>query len=121
MDDFLTYLDSAFEQNFVQGEYNEVVRTLYLLLGGILRFGADTLAITPTHIALIRKGVPVGQLDIGKHEQWGAEREPEQRSHWMSHREAMKVILKHDERVAQHVQLVEETPDAVTYRIVASE
>src|SRR5437868_2511865 len=111
------YLESAFERNFVQGKYNHIVQDLYKNLVGSVRFEADTLTITGTHIILSKAGIPVTQLYIGSHEQSGAQLSPSQRRHWMSFRQAMRVIIKHDPGVRRYATLAEETPEAVIYHL----
>lgn len=116
MEDFAGYLETAFERNFVQGEYNNTVRDLYGILQAGVRLEADTLAITPAFITLAKGGVPSRQLNIGKLEQAIVAKSEER--FWVRFRQALRVILKHDATVSQHLQLVEDGPQGVTYQIV---
>src|SRR5438034_8015336 len=111
MGSFLTYLESAFERNFVQGLYNNVVRQLYRLLADAVQLHADMISVSPTDLTISKQGVVIDSVDISAHERIGPTLPPKMRKDWMSHRTALAVILKHDAGVRQHLQLVEETPE----------
>jgi hypothetical protein len=124
LDDFLNHLKVIFEHNgFLdldneEDEYGEVTRALYAELIGCVRNQADTICITNAHMNQYKRGIMVRQRDISWHEQSGLSLAPADRGLWMSYRTGMKVILKHDEQVRYHLQLVEETPEKVTYQII---
>jgi hypothetical protein len=117
VDNIIAYLGGAFDQNFVQGEYNHVVQGVYKILVGAARFEADTLEITRTHIVFWKDGVPIKRLNIASFEQPGAELTPSQRRRWTSHRKAMHIILKHDAGVREYAKLISETHEAVVYHL----
>ena len=108
MENFSKYLENAFELNFVQGQYNNKVRDLYVILRAGVRLVADTLVISPANLVLAKFG---GQLDIGSGSM--VAKKP-----WLSFRKAMRIILKHDKRVGQNMELVTETSKETIYRFV---
>jgi hypothetical protein len=105
MEDFISYLESAFNLSFVQGEYNNVHRDLYGILAASVKNGVDTFSITSTYFISSKDGRPVREWDLSK---WEGMSE--------AFRKGLQTILKHDERVRTHLRLVADTPQIVTYQ-----
>ncbi|MDQ5824653.1 MAG: hypothetical protein M3441_10660 [Chloroflexota bacterium] len=109
MDDFISYLENAFDLNFVQGDYNNVHRDLYGILAGSVKMGVDTFSITSTHFIFCKDGLPVREWDLSN---WEGMSE--------AFRQGLQTILKHDEGVRTRLRLIADTPQIVTYQFKGS-
>jgi hypothetical protein len=107
MDDFIVYLESAFDLNFVHGEYNNLHRDLYGILAGAAKLGADTFSITSTHVIFSKSGMPLREWDLSRWEGMSDQC-----------REGIQTILRHDEGVRAQLRLFADTPQVVTYQFV---
>jgi hypothetical protein len=119
MEDFYTYIHkTAMVQYAKWHPYDEVFNGMYIAIAALVRDGADTLTVTHTRVLSSKDGVVRTLFDIGRSEQeWQAHKDAGRKG-WTSFREALNLILQHDERVREHLELIEETPEAATYRIV---
>jgi hypothetical protein len=92
---------------------NEVVRLMYSTLGWLVRDGWERLIITKSHVLYGRAGIFHEHFE----EMPCQEAKASGRDECTTFREAMSLIYKHDERVQEYFQLVEDTPEAVIYHI----
>lgn len=119
MEDLINYIRrTAMLRSYDLHEGNEVIQLMYGFIIGSVRAQADKLVITSNNILYIRGVIPVDQIDISSHEQNCARARGEGRSDCTSFREALSLILKYDERLRHYIYLIEETPEAVTYRVI---
>ena len=118
MNNLVKYIhDTAMGRATEWHSYDEVIQGMYIVIASSIRDHCDTLIVTRKQIKGQHDGTTVEYLDIDKHE-----RDCETGiSNCTSYREALALIMVNDERLRQHLQLVEDTPEAVTYRIMASE
>jgi hypothetical protein len=118
MESITQYLDKALQRNFAGDEYGDVVRNLYKLLAGMFQYEADTFTITPMQLAFSKDGAPISHWEFSRYKHAGVK--PTSKGQRMStiYREGMQVLLERDERVRQHVLLIEDTPEVVTYRLL---
>ncbi len=108
MDDFVSYLEKAFDLNFVQGIYNNTHRDLYMLMIGVIRYEADTFSISDTHFTISKAGNGVvSDKDQFKWEGMGK-----------AFREGMRTILRQDTEVRKHIRVTEERPETATYELL---
>ena len=107
MDDFISYLENAFDLNFVQGEYNNLHRDLYGILAGVAKLGADTFSITSKHFIFSKNGITIREWDLSRWEGMSDQC-----------REGIQIILRHDEGVRTHLRLITDTPQVVIYQFV---
>ena len=89
-----------------RSELNEVILTVYNILGWALRDQCDTLRLTRHHATWLRGDVPIGQF-------------AESSLQTVTFRSALELILKRDKVVHQHLQRLAEDGDEVTYRITS--
>lgn len=88
-----------------QDELNEIILTVYNILGWTLRDYGDTLRFTRHNATWLRGDVPLGQF-------------AESPLQTMTFRVALELVLKRDTIVRRHLQQIAETDDEVTYRII---
>jgi hypothetical protein len=118
METIAEYLDKALQRNFAGDEHGDVVRNLYKLLVGMFQYEADTFTITPMQLAFSKDGVPISHWEFSQNKQAGVEPTSKRQRIGIIFREGMQVLLERDERVRQHIILVEDTPEVVTYRLL---
>lgn len=94
---------------------NEVVRLMYSTLGWLVRDGWEKLIITKRHVLFGKGEVLHEHFDEVPCE----EAKALGKNNCTTFREAMNLIYQYDEHVRRHFQLVEDSPDAVTYSIAA--
>jgi hypothetical protein len=116
MEDFYTYIGKITSHPGVDWHPtdNQVIRLMYRTLGWLVRDGWDSLIFTRTHVLYGKDGNLSKHFDeIECHESRATDL-----SECTPFREAMRLIMEHDERVREHFHLAEATPEAVTYHIV---
>ena len=120
MDAFIDYIWSTAVLRYTGWHaHNEVIPHTYEFIVVAVRERADTLTITRDHVILGRHGVEKIEEDIGWHERKCRRIKPgEQSLRYTCFRDALALIVEHDQEMRKHLELVEETQERVTYRIV---
>lgn len=117
MNDFFTYVRDTVLTHHKEW-YDEVIYMMYRTIAWCVRDRVDTLTVTHTRVLYSRDGVEHEHFNLGKSDQEWESYRSSGRKEWTSFREAVSLILQNDECVRQHLQPIEETSEAVTYRIV---
>ena len=119
MDDLIEYIDRiALVRYRDWHEYDEVIQQMYIVIQAAVYQKADELLVSRESITYSSNGVMLRQRDISFHEQDYDSPERESNSNYTSYREALKLIVSHDARIREHIQVVEETPDVLRCRLV---
>ena len=119
MDDLVEYIKrTALARYRDWHEYDEVIQQMYIVIQAAVYEKADDLRVSRDSITYSSNDVVLRQRDISFHEQNYDNPERESNSNYTSYREALKLILSHDPRIREHIQVVEETPDVLRCRLV---
>ncbi|HEX2916535.1 MAG TPA: hypothetical protein VH186_37595 [Chloroflexia bacterium] len=103
-------LTEYFEKHFKPLEvfpqdFNEVIGFVYIYIQGAVRDNCDTLTLTSTDFICSKEGQVVDSFYIGNIN-------PD-----ISFRDALKLIVERDEVIRQHLELVEDSQEKITYRL----
>ena len=120
MDGFIEYIRNTALVKYTDWHpHNEVIAGMYLVIAGSVRERAGSLTVTREHVLTQRGDVELGRIDIGWHERKCRRIKPGQKSlRYTCFRDALALIIQHDAEVRKHLELVEETPERLTYRFV---
>ena len=119
MDDLSEYIDRiALVRYRDWHSYDEVIQMMHIHIKAAVYQKADELLISRNIMACSRSGIVLWQMAISWHEQNYDSPERESNINYTSHRKALKLILSHDARIREHIQVVEETPDLLRCRRV---
>jgi hypothetical protein len=105
MNELRAHLEGNTSQLFPPQELNHVLLMVYGVLRRAVRDGADQFTLTPTRLQWSRQGTPLGEFRT----------EPPKPA--ISFRAMLEKIVARDPIVQQHLQLVAESPEELTYRL----
>src|SRR4051812_31102885 len=113
MSDLVNYIyQEAMYRSAEWHRYDVVILGMYNTIAASIRDQHDTLTVTRTAVQGLKAGKVLRFRDISKHEQDCEAGIPD----CTSFRDALQLILEHDQRLQEHLTLIEATPDYISYR-----
>ncbi len=121
MCEFYGYVRGAAMKRYLDWHpHNELIDMIYIEIAYLVCQRFETLTITRSQLFRGKDGLVKEDklMNIAWHNELITKGRAKGNTNDLTIREAIAQIIQHDDRIRQHIQLIEETSDAVSYRII---